>query len=578
MIVAPLPLHLMRALCLWAGALAWALLGIIPMDVYWRALSMLLVAALVMIACKRMARCSVADDAVQCTTTSGLPLPPTDYDSPVVLVCGDIAGLFGTLPAGPWSLRVTDGGCYVAVPSVEQLSRVSAELLALRPGWHGQLSVMLVVNPAAHVDRAVLAGQLRSFCYQLASLRRQGRRLPWTLVSYIQAARGAGPWFTWESGRSGADVHEAGACVSLGDWQRQAPTSAMASVRLQGAVQLDSATTWLTEHVLNHLLDGSTRHALDLPAVCVLTLVPQVPGASPGNLWQGWLRQQSGLVGSAPASTTTVLRFPDPVLALLPVLPRYTSKPRASVIALWIFSAAAAMALISSAWQNHRLLHQVADDLRHYYALTERGEAAMREAAVDVLRGHAQRLDRYHRYGPSLSLGLGLYRGNTLRPPLLAAIGGHPVLPSASMDRQVTQSVRLDSLSLFASGSAELKPQATKVLVAALVEIKAQPGWLILIAGHTDATGNPDSNLLLSRSRAVAVRDWMQRMGDLPGSCFAVQGYGDSQPIASNDTETGRTANRRVDIRLVPEAGACALSASGPGRSPPSHSAAYNHR
>ncbi|MOA66150.1 flagellar motor protein MotB [compost metagenome] len=53
----------------------------------------------------------------------------------------------------------------------------------------------------------------------------------------------------------------------------------------------------------------------------------------------------------------------------------------------------------------------------------------------------------------------------------------------------------------------------------------------------------------------------MQRMGDLPDSCFAVQGYGASRPVASNDTEAGRSANRRVDIRLVPEAGACVLPA-----------------
>ncbi|VVN65848.1 OmpA family protein [Pseudomonas fluorescens] len=117
--------------------------------------------------------------------------------------------------------------------------------------------------------------------------------------------------------------------------------------------------------------------------------------------------------------------------------------------------------------------------------------------------------------------------------------------------------VRLDSLSLFDAGSAELKPGSTKVLVNALVDIKAQPGWLIVIAGHTDATGNADHNLQLSRARALAVRDWMQRMSDIPDSCFAVQGIAASQPIASNDTESGRAANRRVDIRLVPQVGAC---------------------
>lgn len=121
--------------------------------------------------------------------------------------------------------------------------------------------------------------------------------------------------------------------------------------------------------------------------------------------------------------------------------------------------------------------------------------------------------------------------------------------------------IRLDSLSLFDAGSATLKPDSTKVLINALTGIKAQPGWLIVIAGHTDATGAVEHNLALSHARAAAVRDWMQRMGDIADSCFAVQGFAANQPIASNDTQSGRSANRRVDIQLVPQAGACGQAA-----------------
>lgn len=121
----------------------------------------------------------------------------------------------------------------------------------------------------------------------------------------------------------------------------------------------------------------------------------------------------------------------------------------------------------------------------------------------------------------------------------------------------VAEPLRLDSRLLFASGSARFKPDATKVLINALANVKARPGWRIVIAGHTDATGDAQRNLQLSRERAALVRDWMQHMGDLPEDCFSVQGYGASQPIESNDTEAGRSANRRVDIRLLPAPGAC---------------------
>lgn len=126
-------------------------------------------------------------------------------------------------------------------------------------------------------------------------------------------------------------------------------------------------------------------------------------------------------------------------------------------------------------------------------------------------------------------------------------------------DREILlpEPVRLDSLSLFDAGSAMLKPDSTKVLINALVGIKAQPGWLIVIAGHTDATGSVEQNLALSHARASAVRDWMQRMGSIADSCFAVQGFAANQPLASNGTEAGRAANRRVDIHLVPQVGAC---------------------
>jgi outer membrane protein OmpA-like peptidoglycan-associated protein len=58
----------------------------------------------------------------------------------------------------------------------------------------------------------------------------------------------------------------------------------------------------------------------------------------------------------------------------------------------------------------------------------------------------------------------------------------------------------------------------------------------------------------LSLKRAEAVRDWMRDTGDVPESCFAVQGYGESRPVATNDTPEGRALNRRVEISLVPQA------------------------
>lgn len=147
--------------------------------------------------------------------------------------------------------------------------------------------------------------------------------------------------------------------------------------------------------------------------------------------------------------------------------------------------------------------------------------------------------------------------------PVLDAIRSYMSLPPPSEPQPqaipVPKIVRLNSMSLFDSGRSDLKTGSTRMLVHSLVDIKAKPGWLIVIAGHTDNTGNPQLNQTLSLKRAEAVRGWMRDTGDVPESCFAVQGYGASRPIATNDTPEGRALNRRVEISLVPQAEACQI-------------------
>jgi outer membrane protein OmpA-like peptidoglycan-associated protein len=71
------------------------------------------------------------------------------------------------------------------------------------------------------------------------------------------------------------------------------------------------------------------------------------------------------------------------------------------------------------------------------------------------------------------------------------------------------------------------------------------------IAGYTDSTGSVSYNQGLSESRADAVQTYLLSDNVNPARITAM-GYGQSQPIASNDTEDGRRRNRRVDIRIIP--------------------------
>jgi outer membrane protein OmpA-like peptidoglycan-associated protein len=77
------------------------------------------------------------------------------------------------------------------------------------------------------------------------------------------------------------------------------------------------------------------------------------------------------------------------------------------------------------------------------------------------------------------------------------------------------------------------------------------PNSLIDVYGHTDSTGSDTYNQALSERRARAVADYLISRG-VGYARIRSQGFGEPQPIASNDSEQGRSANRRVEIKIVP--------------------------
>jgi len=74
----------------------------------------------------------------------------------------------------------------------------------------------------------------------------------------------------------------------------------------------------------------------------------------------------------------------------------------------------------------------------------------------------------------------------------------------------------------------------------------------VTVAGHADATGSDEYNMGLSQRRALSVSNYMAAQGVTPGRLRAI-GFGESRPIADNDTEVGRSANRRVEIVIDPK-------------------------
>ena len=103
----------------------------------------------------------------------------------------------------------------------------------------------------------------------------------------------------------------------------------------------------------------------------------------------------------------------------------------------------------------------------------------------------------------------------------------------------------------FRTDSADLNAQFYKVLDGVALVAKKYDKTIIEVAGHTDSTGTAEYNRQLSQRRATSVADYLVSRGVAQARLMTAAG-GEEHPIASNSTEQGRSANRRVEVTLAP--------------------------
>ena len=103
----------------------------------------------------------------------------------------------------------------------------------------------------------------------------------------------------------------------------------------------------------------------------------------------------------------------------------------------------------------------------------------------------------------------------------------------------------------FAVDSATLQPQFRSTLDQISQSLQQYPNSLIDVYGHTDSTGSDAYNQTLSERRASTVANYLVSQG-VSGARIRSQGFGETMPIDSNTTESGRARNRRVEIKIVP--------------------------
>jgi OOP family OmpA-OmpF porin len=163
----------------------------------------------------------------------------------------------------------------------------------------------------------------------------------------------------------------------------------------------------------------------------------------------------------------------------------------------------------------------------------------------------------YAYYGAAAGAALGALTGYAIcammpegAPPPVAAPPPPAAKPMARPEPVIKKTVVLPGVN-FAFDRADLLPAAKEILDREVVgELKEDPALTVRVEGHTDAVGSDTYNQTLSEKRANAVRDQLIKQG-ISSSRIEARGYGESQPVADNESAIGRAKNRRVEIKVM---------------------------
>ncbi len=122
-------------------------------------------------------------------------------------------------------------------------------------------------------------------------------------------------------------------------------------------------------------------------------------------------------------------------------------------------------------------------------------------------------------------------------------------LNSEAMAKSIAETGKVTLYGIkFDFNQATIKPESEPVLKEVGLLLQQQPDLKLLIQGHTDNVGKPAYNLDLSKKRAESVKVYLVQNFKVDAARLTTEGFGDTRPIAKNDTEQGRAQNRRVEL------------------------------
>ena len=273
-----------------------------------------------------------------------------------------------------------------------------------------------------------------------------------------------------------------------------------------------------------------------LPEVFSLKAVRQDPPAPPAD-------------ATDPAPTFTALRAPGGRVELRGRLPddlvrkAVDSFARAQFGTDAVFMAARLDETLPDGWPQRALAGLAALAELHH------GSMLMRADLVDI-RGVSGNPDASDTISRILSDRLGAGQAFSIDVRYDEALDPLANLPTPAECVQQVNDILTANKVNFDPGSANIEAAAGTTLNAVADVLRGCPGVKMEIGGHTDSQGRALMNQQLSEQRAEAVLHALMERRVLIGNLTA-KGYGAEQPIADNDTEAGREANRRIEFRLI---------------------------
>ena len=173
---------------------------------------------------------------------------------------------------------------------------------------------------------------------------------------------------------------------------------------------------------------------------------------------------------------------------------------------------------------------------------------ALGGAAIGALSGDRKDALKGAMIGGLVGGGIGSYM-DTQEAEVRRQLAGTGVSVIRSGDDLI---LNLPSDITFGSGSANLQPEFSQTLGSVALVLKKYNRTRISIEGHTDSDGSAAFNQSLSISRARSVAGILNSQG-VAGNRLLTYGQGESSPVASNATPSGKAQNRRVELRIVPQ-------------------------